>query len=137
MSDLKKTVLDVALIVSGAAFTTWFVSTDGNGQPVLPVALNALFMVVIAGVVSFALAWIARTIVFAIASSVVIIYLAFMVFFVWRVASFQHVDEHTPEELYLLPVVFVVYTGPTVLLSCIGFGRLASRLFRRRSSAVA
>ena len=135
MSDPKKVLVDVALIIGGAAVSTLFVSTGGNGQNPLPVAAGMLFMVLITGVVAFALAWIVRTVAFAIASNVVIIYLASIVFFVWRVASIQHVDEHTAEELYLLPVVFVVYTGPTVVLSSIGFGRLASRFFRNRRAA--
>lgn len=127
----RKSLLDSALIIGGAGLSTLFVSTDGNGQNPLPVAAGMLLVVLITGLVSFVLARFVRTTLLAIAASVIITDLLFILYFVCRVAFSQHVHDHAFEELYLLPIVFVVVTAPTVLLSSIGFGRFASRFYQR------
>jgi hypothetical protein len=132
MSRTRNTLIDGALIIGGAGLSTLFVSTDGNGQNPLPVAAGMLLVVLVIGAVSFALAWFVRTVPLAILGSVVITELGFLLYFVCRVAFSQHLHEHVNEELYLLPIVFAVVTAPTVLLSSVGFGRLASRINQRR-----
>jgi hypothetical protein len=133
MSHSKKALLDTALIVGGAGLSTLFVSTDGNGQNPLPVAAGMLLVVFITGLVSFGLAWFIRTVPLAMTASVIITDLLFVLYFVCRVAFGQRVHEHAGEEAFLLPIVFVVVTAPTVLLSSIGFGRFASRIYQRKS----
>lgn len=109
-----------------------FVSTDGNGQNPLPVVAQMGLVVLVVGVVSFALASFVRTVPLAVLGSAAITELLFLLYFVCRVAFSEHLHPHVSEELYLLPIVFVVFTAPTVMLSSIGFGRLASRVYRRR-----
>lgn len=135
MSPPKNALLDSAVIIGGAGITTLVVSSDGNGQNPLPVAAQVLLVVLITGLVSFVLARLVRTVPLAVVASTTITDLLFILYFVCRVAFAQHLDDHASEELYLLPVVFVVYTAPTVLLSSIGFGRFASRFYRRKSPA--
>jgi hypothetical protein len=135
MNQPKNALLDSAFIIVGAGISTLFVSTDGNGQNPLPVAAGMLLVVCITGLVSFVLARFVRTVVLAIAASIVITDLLFILYFVCRVAFSQHVHDHAFEELYLLPVVFVVVTAPTVLFSSIGFGRLAGRFYQRKNTA--
>ena len=132
MSRTKNVILDTALILGGAGLSTLFVSTDGNGQNPLPVAAGMGLVVLIAGAVSFALGWLVRSLPLAIVGSAAITELGFLLYFVCRVAYGKHLDPHAEEELYLLPIVFAVATAPTVLLSSIGFGRMASRVYRRR-----
>jgi hypothetical protein len=128
-------LIDSALVLGGAGLSTLFVSTDGNGQNPLPVAATMLFIVLVIGAVSFALAWVVRTVPLAIVGSATITELGFLLYFVCRVAFSQHLHEHVNEELYLLPIVFAVVTAPTVLLSAIGFGRWASRVYQKRRAA--
>lgn len=130
----KAALIDAALIVGGAGLSTLFVSTDGNGQNPLPVAAGMLLVVFITGLVSFGLAWFIRTTPLAIGASVIVTDVLFVLFFICRFAFSQQPHEHGNEELILLPVVFVVVTAPTVLLSCIGFGRFASRIYQRKSA---
>jgi len=132
----RQLLLDGALIIGGVGLSTLFVSTDGNGQNPLPVAAGMLLVVFITGLVSFVLARFVHTVPFAMAGSAFITDLIFVLFFVCRVAYSKHVDDHASEELFLLPVVFVVVTAPTVLLSAIGFGRFASRFYQTKSVAV-
>ena len=132
MSHTRNALIDCALIIGGAGLSTFFISTDGNGQNPLPVAAGMLLVVLVIGAVSFALAWFVRTAPLAIMGSAVITELGFLLYFVCRVAFSQHLHEHANEELYLLPIVFVVVTAPTVLLASIGFGRAASRVYQRR-----
>jgi CHASE2 domain-containing sensor protein len=134
MSRTKNTLLDSALIFGGAGLSTLFISTDGNGQNPIPVAAGMLLVISVVGVVSFALAWFVRTVPLAIVGSAAITELGFLLYFVCRVAFSQHVHDHAAEGLYLLPIVFAVVTAPTVLLSSIGFGRWASRVYQRRET---
>jgi hypothetical protein len=133
MSGTKNAVHDSALILGGAGLSTLFVSTDGNGQNPLPVAAGMLLVVLVNGLVAFALAYFVRTLPLVVVGSAAITELAFSLYFVCRVAFSKHVHDHAEEELYLLPLIFAVATAPTVLLSSIGFGRLASRAYRRKS----
>ena len=129
----KKTLLDGLLILVGAGFSILFVSTDGNGQNPLPVAAGMLLVVLVTGLVSFFFGCFVRTLPLAILASVVVTDMLFVLYFVRRVAFAPRLPEHAGEEAFLLPIVFVVDTAPTVLLSSIGFGRLASRVFRRKT----
>ena len=133
MSRSKSALLDTGLIVAGAALSTLFISTDGNGQNPLPIVAGMLLVVFITGLVSFGLAWFIRSVPFAVMSSVVITDLLFVLYFVSRVAYSRHVHDHAGEEAFLLPIVFVVVSAPTVLLSCVGFGRFANRVYQRKS----
>ena len=134
MSHPKSALIDTALIVGGAGLSTLFVSSDGNGQNPLPVAAGMLLVVLITGLVSFGLAWFVRTTPLAIGASIVVTDVLFVLFFVCRFAFSHRTPEHGSEELILLPIVFVVATAPTVLLSSIGFGRFASRIYQRKSA---
>ncbi len=131
MSRASNAILDAALILGGAGLSTLFVSTDGNGQNPLPVAATMGFVVLVTGTVSFVLAWPVRSLPLAIIGSAAITELAFLLYFVCRVAYGEHLHPHAEEELYLLPIVVAVTAAPTVLLSSIGFGRVASRVYRR------
>jgi hypothetical protein len=131
MRPPREALLDIALALGGAALSTLFFSTDGNGQNPFPVGAGMLLVALITGAVSFALAGPVRSILLAMAASGVITELLFVLYFVCRVAFSEHVDDHAFEELYLLPLVFALYTAPTVLFSTIGFGRLANRFYRR------
>jgi hypothetical protein len=132
MNCTKNALLDGALILGGAGLSTLFVSTDGNGQNPLPVAGGMLLVVLVIGVVSFALARFVRSLPLAIMGSAAITELVFLLYFVCRVAYGKHLHPHAEEELYLLPIVFAVVTAPTVLFSATGFGRMASRFYQRR-----
>ena len=136
MSGTKNALVDSALIIGGAGLSTLFVSTDGNGQNPLPVAAGMLLVVLVTGLISFALGWFVRTLPLAMVGSAAITELGFLLYFVCRVAFSKHVHDHASEELYLLPLVFAVVTAPTVLLSSIGFGRLASRVYQKRNVVV-
>ena len=132
MSRTQNAILDAALIVGGAGLSTLFVSTDGNGQNPLPVAAGMGLVLLLTGAGSFAIGRVVRSLPLAIVGSVAIMELGFLLYFVCRVAYGKHLHPHAEEELYLLPIVFAVATAPTVLLSSIGFGRVASRVYRRR-----
>jgi hypothetical protein len=132
MSQPKTLLLDIALILTGAGLSTLFISTDGNGQNSLPVAAGMLLVSFITGLVSFGLAWFLRSVPLAVAASVVVTDLLFILYFVCRIAYSKRLDDHAGEELTLLPIVFVVVTAPTVLLSSVGFGRIANRCFQRK-----
>ena len=134
MSHQKAALIDTALIVGGAGLSTFFVSADGNGQNPLPVAAGMLLVIFITGLVSFGLAWFVRSVPLAVTGSVVITDVLFVLYFVCRFAFSRQVHEHGNEELILLPTIFVVVTAPTVLLSSIGFGRFASRIYQRKSA---
>ena len=136
MSRTQNALIDGGLIVGGAGLSTLFISTDGNGQNPLPVAAGMLLIILVIGVVSFALAWFVRTVPLAVLGSAAITELLFLLYFVCRVAFSEHLHPHVSEELYLLPIVFAVVTAPTVLLSSIGLGRLASRVYRTRRTSV-
>ena len=95
MSRSKSALLDTGLIVAGAALSTLFISTDGNGQNPLPIVAGMLLVVFITGLVSFGLAWFIRSVPFAVMSSVVITDLLFVLYFVSRVAYSRHVHDPT------------------------------------------
>jgi len=132
MGRTQNALIDGSLILGGVGLSTLFISTDGNGQNPLPVALGMLLVVLVTGVVVFVLARFVRTVPLAVLGSAAITELLFLLYFVCRVALSEHLDPHVSEELYLLPIVFAVVTAPTVLLSSIGLGRLASRVYRTR-----
>ena len=133
MSPTKRTILaNAALILGGVALSTLLVSTDGNSQNPLSVIAEMGLVVLVVGIVSFALALFVRTVPLAVLGSAAITEMLFLLYFVCRVAFSEHLHAHVSEELYLLPIVFGVGTAPTVVLSSIGLGRLASRVYRTR-----
>jgi hypothetical protein len=132
MSRTANALVDCILVFGGFGLSTLFIATDGNGQDPVPVAAEMLFVVAVTGAVSFALASIVRTAPLAILASMVVTELVFLLYFVSRIALSAQVYEHPFEELNLLPFVFAVMTAPIILLSSIGFGRVASRAFRRQ-----
>jgi hypothetical protein len=132
MNHPKAVLIDTALIVAGAGLSTLFVSSDGNGQNPLPIAAGMLLVVFITGLVSFGLAWFIRSVPLSVTGSFVITDLLFILYFIIRFAFSHRAHEHGNEELFLLPVVFVVVTAPTVFLSSIGFNRFASRIYHRK-----
>jgi hypothetical protein len=132
MSATKNAILDAALVLGGAGLSTLFISTDGNGQNPVPVAAGMGLVILVSGAVSFGVGGLVRSLPLSIVGSAAITELAFVLYFVCRVAYGKHLDPHAEEELYLLPIVFAVATAPAVLLSSVGFGRMASRAYRGR-----
>src|SRR5438105_2830438 len=131
MAYTKQTLVDAALILAGACMSILFVSTDGNGQNPVPVAGTMLIVVLVTGSVSFLLARLVRSLSLAIISSVIITDLLFILYVISDVAYSRKTDPHAAEMISLLPVVLVVVTAPTVVLSSIGFVRLAHRIYQR------
>jgi len=132
MSRAKEILLDTVLIFAGMGLSVLFVSTDGNGQNPLPVAAEMSVLMAIIAVVSFFFAWVIQSRVFAVFVTIIVIELLFALFSFRAVAS----SSDAAEILYLLPVVLVAYTLPMVLLTSIGFIRLASSLYRRKVNPV-
>jgi hypothetical protein len=128
MTRPQEIILDTALIFVGTGLSVLFVSSDGNGQNPFPVAGQMSIGAVIIGVVSFILARVVRSRLFAAVSTIIIIKLLFVLLAFRAVAS----SSDAAEILYLLPVVLVVYTLPMVLLASIGFVRLASSIYQRK-----
>ena len=130
MGQWKKALFDAALIISGAGLNILLISTSGNGQDPLPVAVDVLVAMLITGLVSLALASLVHGLLFSMMASMIITDFLFVLYFVYWFAFSQEMPEHPFEEYILLPTVFVVSTAPTVLCASIGFGRLASRYYR-------
>jgi len=130
MSQWKKVFLDTLLIICGVAGSMLFV---GNGPNLLLVLAINLFVALICGLVSFAIAWFIRTVPISIMASIIVTDLIIVLYFVCRIEFSQQPHEHVKDELILLPMDVVVYTAPTVLLTCAGFGRFAGRLYQRAS----
>ena len=133
MSEPKRTLLDAVFVIGGVGLSTLFISTDGNGQNSLPVAAGLLFVVMITGLVSFVVARFVHGTPRSIVVSTINTDLLFALYFVSWFAFSKQVHEHGYEELTMVPIVFVVATAPAVVLSSIGFGRFASRFYRRRN----
>lgn len=133
--EWKKLFFDVALIIFGAGASTFFISTDGNGQNSVPVAAGILFVVIINGLASFFFARFSQSVIHSIAASAIVTDFLFVLYFVCRF-YLQHGHEHGKEELVLLPIVFAVVTAPTVILASIGFGRIAGRFYRRNKVGI-
>lgn len=121
---------DLALAGLGFFITTAFVSTDGNGQNPIPVAIIMLMVATITCLVSFLLASVVRTLALAIIATIVVTDLLFVTYFMYRVTLREHVDRHVAEEAFLVPIVFAIVTAPLVVLCSIGFGRIANRFFQ-------
>ena len=98
------------------------------------IVVGIVLLTGIIGMVSFVLARFVRTFPLAILATAVIADVLFVLYFVFRFTFSQQVHEHGSEELVLLPIIFVVVTAPAVVLSSIGFGRLASRFYQRKST---
>ena len=131
-----KAFFDVALILMGAGMSILFVSTDGNGQNPIPVAGTMMTVVLVTGLVSFLLARFIRSIVIAIVASIVITDMLFALVVIWPIAYSPTTDKYAMEMGPLIPIIIVVSTAPTVVLSSIGFGRLASRFYQRRTPPI-
>jgi len=129
MSPAKNVLVDAALILTGAGLSILFISTDGNGQNPVPVAGGIMLLVLATGVISFLLARIVRTLPLAIIASFLITDMLFIVYGVRSLNS--STDPYAYEAAMMFPIIFMVETAPTVALSSIGFGRLASRFWRR------
>jgi hypothetical protein len=63
-------------------------------------------------------------------ASGVITDLAFVVYLVNQALNSRSHATHAGEEAFLIPIIFVVVTAPTVFLSAFGFGRMASRVYQ-------
>ncbi|MGA2541509.1 MAG: hypothetical protein ABSG78_08080 [Verrucomicrobiota bacterium] len=122
--------MDAALILTGAGMSILFISTDGNGQNPVPVARGIMFLVLVTGLISFLLARIVRTLPLAIIASFLITDMLSVLYGVRSLNS--STDPYAYEAAMMFPIIFVVATGPTVLLSSIGFGRLAGRFWQKR-----
>jgi hypothetical protein len=134
VSQPKKALVDGALILIGALMSILFISTDGNGQNPVPVALGITMVVLVTGVISFLLAIFIRNLPLAIIAGVIITDLLCVLYSVRLLESSQ--DPYSGEAALLFPIVFAVETTPTVLLSSIGFGRLAKRFYQKRTLPV-
>lgn len=119
---------DVALVLGGVVLSALLVSALDPGTAFLEIAVLQSGVALATGLVSLAMARLVRTVPLAIVASIVISEMLFFLYFVCRVAYSRQVHEHAFEELYLLPLVFALYTAPTVALSAAGFGRIGSRL---------
>jgi hypothetical protein len=133
---MKKAFFDGALILVGAGMSILFVSTDGNGQNPIPVTGTMMVVVLVAGLVSFSLARFVRSIVIEIVASIVVTDLLFALVVIWPIAFSPTTDKYAMEMGPLIPIIFVVSTAPAVVLSSIGFGRLASRFYQRRTPPI-
>jgi hypothetical protein len=129
----NKALVDGALILAGAGISILFISTDGNGQNPIPVAGGIMMVVLVTGVISSLLARFIRNLLFAIIVSVTITDLLCVLYSVHRLDSSQ--DPYAGEAALLFPIVFAIETAPTVLLSSIGFGRLAKRFCQKKDVA--
>jgi hypothetical protein len=134
MAHLIKALVDGALILVGAGISILFISTDGNGRNPVPVAGEMMIVVLGTGVVSFLLAGIVRTLPLAIIASAIITDLLFILYAEGQLNASS--DPYAWEAAIMFPIIFVVETGPTVLLSAIGFGRLSRRLWQRWTRTV-
>jgi len=131
MARPNNTLVDGALILTGAGISTLFVTTDGNGRNPVPVAEEMMILVLFIGLVSFLLARIVRTIPLAIIASVIITDMLSILWGEHQLRSFQ--GPYADEAIMMFPIIFLVETAPAVLLSSVGFGRLASRFWRNRT----
>ena len=123
---------EAGMIAIGVGISTLFVSTDGNGQNPFPVFGVMLFVAAVTLVVAFLLGCVVRTLPLAIVATIVITDLLFVLYFVGRVAMAKQVGPHVAEEAFLLPIVFVVVTAPTVILTAIAASRLSARVISPR-----
>ncbi len=135
MDYLKKALCDGAFILLGAGATLPFVSMDGNGQNPIPVAGETLIVVLVNGLISFLSARFIGELLYAIVASVILTDLVFVVYDVLYFA-YSSTDKYAGEAASMVPLIFTVETAPTVLLSAIGFGRLASRFWQKRALLV-
>jgi hypothetical protein len=131
MTHAKKALVDGALILLGAGITILFVSTDGNGQNPVPVAGQTMVVVLVNGLVSFLIARFICKLPLAIIASAILTDMLFIVYCV-RDLAYHSTDKYAGEAALMFPIIFTVETAPTMLLSSIGFGRLASRFWRKR-----
>ena len=123
------TKIDLAIAGFGIVASTVFLLTDGNGQNPIPVFMAMAFVALASGVLSFAIAKFVPTVPLAVCATIVTTDMAFLFYFYYSFASSQHDSRHALEEFNLVPIVFTVVTAPTVVLSSIGFGRIANRCF--------
>jgi hypothetical protein len=134
MSHWRKPLKDGAFILMGAGITVLFVSTDGNGRNPVPVACETMIIVLATGLVSFSITKFIGELPLAIITSVILTDLLCVVCGV-RSLAYHSADEYAAEAALMFPIIFTVYAAPTILLSSIGFGRLASRFWRKRRNA--
>ncbi|MGD0411461.1 MAG: hypothetical protein ABSC18_07130 [Verrucomicrobiota bacterium] len=56
-----------------------------------------------------------------------------MLFILWgELQLTSSSDPYADEAIMVLPIIFLVETAPTILLSSVGFGRMAGRFWRKR-----
>jgi len=130
MAPPTKALVDGALIMAGTGISVLFISTDGNGRNPIPVMGEMMFVVLVTGVISFLLARIVRSVPIAIVASVIITDMLFILWGELQLTSSS--DPYADEAIMMLPIIFLVETAPTILLSSVGFGRMAGRFWRKR-----
>jgi hypothetical protein len=135
MAKPKKVLVDGALILIGAGISILFISMDGNGQNPVPVTVGIMIVVLVTGAVSFLLARFIHSLLFAIIASAIITDLLCIVYCV-RDLAYHSKDEYAGEAALMIPIIFTVAAAPTLLLSAVGFGRLASRFWSKRTPPV-
>ncbi len=120
---------DLAIAAGGILATTFFVSSNGNGQNPFTVLLGMLIVSAIVSAISILLSRLVPTLTLAIVASIVISELVFLLYFMYSVASRGHSDPHLAEAFLLLPIVFAIVTSPLIALTAYGIGRIANRYF--------
>lgn len=131
---LRHSLIDTAIILAGVLLSSLIVAFDGNGQSVLSAALVMLFVAAVTGMIAFIVARFARTPARASAATFIITELLFLLGILYALLNSRSGREHAAEELSLVPVVFLVCTAPAILLSSIGFARLALRFYQWKAA---
>jgi len=134
MKITRAQLLDAALILLGAGLSVLFVSTDGNGQNPLPVAAGALVFVAVNSLVSLSASRFIRNVPATVIASIFVTDLIFVLLIILPAihSPLSDVGEQR-ERVILAPIVLVVYTLPMVVLSSIGFVRIWSRFYQKKT----
>jgi cellulose synthase/poly-beta-1,6-N-acetylglucosamine synthase-like glycosyltransferase len=128
----KNSMIDYLLIVSGVGLNFFGASTD-DGRPVPLSNLAFLLLAVFAAsLASFAMAKCIRIIPLAIAASIAITDFLIALYVLCRIPFLDSVHGHWSEALIFLPLIMVANASIAVVLSSIGFGRLARRYYDRK-----
>jgi O-antigen/teichoic acid export membrane protein len=127
MTDRKQKILNASLISAGGLVTLLFMSTDGNGQNPLPLLVPVGIGLLINGIVGCLLGRFIKSRWLASISAMIITEQVYVLAAMYLTLARASNDPHYGEELSMIPVVLVVFTTPMVILSSIGFVRLASR----------
>ena len=134
MTDRKQKILNASLISAGGFATLLFMSRDGNGQNPLPLLIPVGIALLINGIVGCLLGRFIKSRWLASVSTMIITEQVYVLAAMYLTLARASNDPHYGEELNMIPVVLVVFTTPMVILSSIGFVRLASSWSRPKET---